>query len=89
MAGVTRPDAVTTFVQHRAVTPGGKVLLYVTMTNYERWMPYAALDLSTGLGSYAAEHALETRVLPDGEWEPAVVVRQPGRQPIVISRGTL
>jgi len=79
----------TTFVQHRAVTPDGKVLTIVTMADYERWMVYDSFSVDFGLADYTGWHVLETRVLPDGEWEPSAVVRQPGRNPVVITRGTL
>jgi hypothetical protein len=75
---------MTTFVQHRAVTPEGKVLAVVTLTDCSHWMPYAS-----SMRGYDGEHTLETRVLPGGEWEPAAVVRQPGYQPVVIVRGML
>ena len=80
---------MTTLVQHRAVTPGGKVLTIVTMADYMRWMVYESSGIAGGLADYTGEHALETRVLPDGEWEPAAVVRQAGRPPVVITRWTL
>jgi hypothetical protein len=80
---------VTTIVQHRAITPDGKVLTIVTMAACTRWMPYASFGIDGGLADCPGEHALETRVLPDGEWEPSAVVRQPGHQPVVITRGTL
>ncbi len=76
-------------VQHRAVTPDGKVLTIVTMADYMRWMVYDSFSIDCGLADYTGEHALETRVLPDGEWEPSAVVRQPGRNPVVITRWTL
>lgn len=127
---------MATFVEHRAITPDGKILQTATMPDYERWMPglpcpglaeqaeaklaairevlttsltetgddlgvlgrpaddSAMLDralrlidrLLAVIGS--EEYAYETRVLPDGEWEPAAVIRQLGRQPVVIVRGT-
>jgi len=80
---------MTVMVQHRAVTPDGKVLTVVTLPEYSRWMPYVSSGIAGALADYDGEHALETRELPDGEWEPAAVVRQPGRQPVVITRGTL
>ena len=76
-------------IQHRAVSPDGRVLTVVTMDDHMRWMPYSSFSINGGLADYGDEHVLETRVLPDGEWEPAAVVRQPGRQPVVIARGTL
>jgi hypothetical protein len=69
-------------VQHRAVTPDGRTLVIVTMPAYYRWTPYAD---PMGMASYPGEHTLETRVLPDGEWGPSAVIRQPGRQPVVVT----
>jgi len=76
-------------VQHRAVTPDGRLLTVVTMPDYARWLLYDSFSIDCGLADYGGGHVLETRVLPDGEWEPSAVVRQPGRNPVVITRGTL
>ena len=76
-------------VQHRAITPDGKLLTVVTMDDRMPWAPYDLFSIDCGLADYGGAHVLETRVLPDGEWEPSAVVRQPDRQPIVITRGTL
>ncbi len=80
---------MTTIVQHRAVTPDGKVLTVVTMADYMRWMPYDSFSIDCGLADYTGEYALETRVLPDGEWEPSEILAQPGHWPVVITRGTI
>lgn len=73
---------MTTIVQHRAVTPDGTVLFDAMMPDYERWMPcYPGCD--------GREYTLETRVLPDGGWEPSAVLRQPGHPVVVLTRWTL
>lgn len=78
---------MSVMVEHRAITPDGKVLRTAVMPETARWMPEEpSLEWP---GPYAGECAYETRMLPDGEWEPAAVVIQPGRLPVVITRWTL
>lgn len=71
------------FVEHRAVTPGGTVLQAAVMQDSARWMPAFPPDWA-----WAGGYSYETRVLPDGNWHPAAVVRQPGRPDIVITSWT-
>ena len=76
-----------TLVEHRAVTPDGKVLRTAVMPDSARWMPEElSLDWP---GPYAGEYSYETRVLPGGQWAPAAVVVQPGRAPVIVTRWTL
>lgn len=76
-----------TVVEHRAVTPDGKVLQAAVMADHERWSPdFADPDCPW---AFTGKYAYETRVLPDGEWRPAAVVYQSGRRPVVITSWTL
>lgn len=79
------PADDVTFVEHRAVTPDGKVLQTAVMPDYERWLPEWPCLERPGPGEYA----YETRMLPDGEREPSAVIRQPGRLPVVVTRWTI
>jgi len=66
-------------VQHRAVTPDGKVIEIVTLPASGQWVPFWPLDYG--------EPVFETRILPDGQWEPSAVVRQPGKPPKIVTWG--
>jgi hypothetical protein len=68
-----------TIVQHRALTPDGKVIEIVTLEAGARWMPRWPLDYG--------EPAFETRILPDGQWEPSAIIRQPGKPPAIVTWG--
>lgn len=76
-----------TIVEHRVLDRDGQVMVTAMMTETTRWMPYGRNGI---LYDDLDKYRIETRILPDGEWEPAAIVKyHPALPPIVIVRGTL
>lgn len=73
--------------EHRVTDQLGNVIVSAVVAEQTRWAPFGR---DGTLYDDTSKYRIDTRLLPDGEWEPAALVRYSPMLPlVVIVRGTL